>query len=166
MTTKEFNDKLKRLQEKDYKALEDIYNVYYSLLYATAYSVCNNKADAEDVASNIIYKLTQLKTYEYIKNPRGYLYTITRHSALDYKKQQKEVPLLFVEQCESKTEFEAEIHIESCLSKLPDMEKTIVVEYVFAKFRFKEIAQRHNLSVATVKRRYKKAKLILQDLLK
>ncbi len=166
MTTKEFNQKLNELRLNNYNALEDVYNDYYFLLYTTAYSVCNNKADAEDIASSTLYQLSSLTKLDYIENPEGYLYTLARNAALNYVKRNKELPLPFEAQGESNVDYDSNLHIGECLSRLPDIERTIVVEHVFAKFRFKEIAERHHLSVATVKRKYKKAKETLKDLLR
>ncbi len=161
MTTKEFNEILNRLQQKDYIALEKIYNEYYSLFYITAYLICNNKADAEDIADSVIHKLIRLNV-PYIDNPKGYLYTLAINTAKNYVKQQRDIPLAFAEQYEAQTDFDSRLNIEECLAKLTDIEKTIVIEYVFVGYKFHEIAKRHNISLSTVKRKYKKAKEFLQ----
>ena len=166
MNTKEFNENLNRLQRKDYTALEEIYNEYYSLLYITAYSICNNKADAEDIADSVIHKLIRLNDIPYIDNPKGYLYTLAINAAKNHVKQQRDISLAFAEQCETQMDFDSRLNIEECLAKLTDIEKTIVIEYVFAGYKFHEIAKRHNISLSTVKRKYKKAKEFLQAIMK
>lgn len=90
MEREEFTKVLARLQEKDIKALEKLYNEYFDRVYSIALYEVKNRDDAYDLAMNVMMEL-----YDYrgdpkqIKYPTGFVVATTYHTIKDFFRRRK-----------------------------------------------------------------------------
>ena len=162
MTTRDFNEKIIAIQAGDKEAMKGIYDEYYAFIYYTALSYLKNNAMAEDVASDVLISLfTKHDTQRYVKNPKTYLYVITINKCKNLTKTNQKNDNQFdfgvVADSDSQTDFSL-VEINQLLIKLPDLERNILVMHLLWGFSFVEIAKKLNLSLSTVKRKYKLAR--------
>ena len=162
MTTWDFNEKIIAIQRGDKEAMKGIYDEYYAFIYYTALSYLKNNAMAEDVASDVLIALfTKHDTQTYVKNPKTYLYVLTINECKNLtkfnQKNDNQFEFGMVADCDSQTDF-GSVEINQLLIKLPDMERNILIMHILWGFSFVEIAKRLNLSLSTVKRKYKFAR--------
>ena len=163
MTTAHFNRLLKQLSMGDMSALERLYNHYYATICSVAYCRLRKKEDAQDIASVVMIKLCSVSD-KYIRNPNGFVYTLTVNCVKDFLKRKKPVVVEDFENTALVKENGNWLYVEQILASLSDVDREIVVQHVFGDLRFKEIAQNLNLSVPTVKRRYKSCCKTLKDI--
>lgn len=163
MTTIHFNRLIKQLSTGDMSALEQLYNHYYATICAVAYCRLRKKEDAQDIASVVMIKLCNVSD-KYISNPNGFVYTLTVNCVKDFLKRKKPV---FVEDFENTVPAKENgnwLYVEQILASLSEVDREIVVQHVFGDLKFREIAQNLNLSLPTVKRRYKSCCKTLKDI--
>jgi RNA polymerase sigma-70 factor (ECF subfamily) len=73
--------------------LEDLFNDHYQLVYRTAYSVTNNKEDAEDVLQTIFVGLLRRELPPDLKkNPKAYFYRAAFNLSLNTIRYRKRHP--------------------------------------------------------------------------
>lgn len=72
---------------------EQLYKEYYELIYRIAFSILNNKENAEDVMQNVFAKLmTMPKEKLPTQNEMSWLYSVTKNEAInEIRKHKKEV---------------------------------------------------------------------------
>jgi len=162
VTTLDFNKKIIAVQEGDKEAMKGIYDEYYAFIYYTALSYLKNNVMAEDVASDVLITLfTKHDTKKYVKNPKTYLYVMTINKCKNLTKSNQKNDDQFefgvVVDGDSQTDF-GFVEINQLLIKLPDLERNILLMHVLWGFSFVEIAKKLNLSLSTVKRKYKLAR--------
>lgn len=165
MTTAHFNRLLKRLSMGDMSALEQLYNHYYATICAVAYCRLHKKEDAQDIASVVMIKLCSVSD-KYISNPNGFVYTLTVNCVKDFLKRKKPVYVEDLENIIPAKEKGNWLYIEQILANLSDVDREIVVQHVFGDLKFREIAKNLNLSLPTVKRRYKNCCSALKEIIK
>lgn len=163
MTTAHFNRLLKRLSMGDMSALEQLYNNYYAAICSVAYCRVRKKEDAQDIASVAMIKLCNVGD-KYISNPNAFVYTLTVNCVKDFFKRKKPVYVEDLENISPAKENGNWLYVEQILASVSDVDREIVVQHVFGDLKFKEIAQNLNLSVPTVKRRYKSCCKTLKDI--
>ncbi len=163
MTTAHFNRLLKQLSMGDMSALERLYNHYYATICSVAYCRLRKKEDAQDIASVVMIKLCSVSD-KYIRNPNGFVYTLTVNCVKDFLKRKKPVVVEDFENTALVKENGNWLYVEQILASLSDVDREIVVQHVFGDLKFMEIAENLKLSLPTVKRRYKNCCRILKDI--
>lgn len=181
---KRVNKKLiKKLNEGDEKAFKILYDSYFTYLCSCAYSYIYNYEDSQDVTNNIFIKvwlnrksLTYPIHYYLVRSVRnGCLNHIrslrNKESFLDEYKAEllafqedmcltDNTPIKFVEQKE------LEQKVKEAINTLPTKCQYIFKEYLFSHFTPKEIAQKNDISINTVRVHIKNALDSLRDKLK
>jgi len=72
--------------------LEQLYSSHHSMVFATAYRVTGNAADAEDVLHTVFVRLLKRDDGQEITNPEGYLRRSAVNAALDIVRARREAP--------------------------------------------------------------------------
>lgn len=169
---KELKQLFNQIKEADKEmAVEELYNKYNKVIYAIAFSVLKNNADAEDVVQNVIIKIYNLdKDKLPTDKETTWLYTVTRNDALEViRKKNKEVELEDVYEIQDESsEIEKVIDKENfnkLISTLTDKEKEIVSLKVISNLSFKQIEALIGEPINTIKWRYYNSIYKLKQLL-
>lgn len=160
---------LKRVAEKDSKALSELYGKSYKKVYAFVLSVLKNRHDAEDVTSDVYVRLfTFAGSYKGGK-PMAWIFTVARNLCMEkFRNRKKQLSVedadIFSQDayCYSPDD---RIVLEATLEKLSEEERQIVVLRAVSDLKFKEIAAITALPTATVITKYSRALAKLKKLL-
>lgn len=140
-------------------------------MYACAYNVLRNEADAEDALQTALAKIFEcIDVVPELSDPRlgGYLITIVERKAIDiYRKNKRVVPL-------SEADSAAGIHIDCtdagelarCIAALPAKYRQVVLLRYAIGYSVNETAYQLGLSEANVRKIEQRAKAKLEILCK
>ncbi len=154
------------IQQGDCKALESLFEKYYTSLCRFATYFTNRSDLAEEIVADVFFKIWDKRESLVIdRNLRSYLFTATRHISINYLKQEK-TPMtdLSDDLIESNPgpmeslmyeEFETSMH--RLIDVLPQKRKVIFQLNRFEGFTYKEIAEILDLSSKTVENQMGKA---------
>jgi len=165
---------LKGIRSGDKSAFEQVYLTYYDLLYHLSLQYLGEKSIAEEVVQDAFLKLwevrTELKPDSNIKN---YLYTITKNNCLSQlrKTHLHKTPVTDARFLEMQFNYEALVSIpdnviefeelkakiEASIDSLPDDLRQVFIMNRFEDLKYKEIADKLNLSPKTIEARMSKA---------
>lgn len=155
-----FNNLLFKISKKDKSAFEEFYNSYSKLIYLAAYSVSRLNAVIEESVDDVLVKIWNgAAKFPKIKNPIGWLITITTNCVKDRLKSVKNYEEIFdisvtdkgIENVESADSF------HSIISCLDDEEKKIVIMRIAEELSFKEIAKFEKKPLSSVSSTYYRA---------
>lgn len=141
------------------KAIEKVYLEYKNLMYFIIASYVPNKFDVEDILSDSFIKAVEHKSE--IKNPdslKSYLTQIAKNQALNFLKQQKEVPLSDVIDEMYGEEDKTNILLSTLEPLLTNKETIVTYLKVGFSYTWEEIAEETGISVSTARRIYEGAK--------
>lgn len=74
-----------KITQSKLSAFLDIYNTFYSVIYASIYYKINNLADIDDICQELFERFYQ--NMEKVQNPRAWLYGTLRIITIEYYKQ-------------------------------------------------------------------------------
>ncbi|RDY69076.1 RNA polymerase sigma factor [Halobacillus sp. SY10] len=160
-----------QIRNKDKTALETLYNRYEKLLYSFAYRMMKDQQAAEEVMQDVFIKLWRGKgAGQYVKE-RGkfssWLLTITRNASIDLirKKKVQEVEwdqrdsmneeMPGVE--EVVTDKEERDQLRKAIDTLPDEQQRMICLFYFQGLSQREIAEKCEIPLGTVKGRVRLA---------
>lgn len=143
----------------DQKAIEKVYLEYKNLMYFIIASYVSNKFDVEDILSDSFLKAVEhCSEVKKLDSLKAYLAQIAKNQALNFLKQQREVPSsdmideMYGEEDKSNT-------LLSTLEPLLTNKETIVTYLkVGFSYTWEEIAEETGISVSTARRIYDSAK--------
>ena len=141
------------------KAIEKVYLEYKNLMYFIIASYVPNKFDVEDILSDSFIKAVEHKSE--IKNPdslKSYLTQIAKNQALNFLKQQKEVPLSDVIDEMYGEEDKTNVLLSTLEPLLTNKETIVTYLKVGFSYTWEEIAEETGISVSTARRIYEGAK--------
>lgn len=158
--------------------LEKLYILYENRMYALAYSILHNEAQAEDIVHDSFVKLTDY--LDKIKNPednktKSLVLKITKNNAINkYHKNQREAWLYDFNDRDDIADPQdiidkklSEINNISILSNaakdMPDIYKEVIRLRCYMELSTREISDITGLDTATIRKRYERAKKYLYD---
>ena len=166
MLTKPSNIKklLHQLSLKDdERAFEQIYNLFYSKMYATAYQYLKNKPLAEEVVSDVFCRIWQKRSeLDQIKNFESYLFISVRNLSLNYIRDNSKICNESLDDVthhisdsvplpdEVMQAHELQDVLNNSVESLPQKCKAIFKMIRFDGLKYKEVASELNISVNTV----------------
>lgn len=171
------NELFRRIQNKDDKALEQLYERYEKLLFSFSYRMTSNKFLAEEAVQDVFTKLwTKKAHYDDGKGKfSSWILTVTRHACIDLIRKQKEVPYEFEERDslhaqdptpeESIVWNECSEVIRECVQQLKQEQQEIIELFYFKSMSQSSIAESCNLPLGTVKGRVRLALKHLNQIL-
>ena len=154
------NTLILRITNSDYVSYNQLFTRYYSRLCAFVFSIINDTTVSEDIVQEFYIKLwTNRKHIKIHENVRAYLFTSCRNLALNYirnentrKKNLGNFSLKEEPQEESILEREEYLTaLERCIGQLPERSKQVFLMHKFEEFSQKEISEKLNISVKTIK---------------
>ncbi|CAG4994392.1 RNA polymerase sigma-H factor [Dyadobacter sp. CECT 9275] len=154
------------IKKGDSRALDSLFKKYYNSLCRFASYFTGRNDLAEEIVADVFYKIWEKRESLMIdRNLRSYLFTATRHTSINYMKQEKnvmdELSDDLIENAPGPVEtlmyqeFESNIH--NLINILPQKRKAIFQLNRFEGFTYNEIAEILSLSSKTVENQMGKA---------
>jgi RNA polymerase sigma-70 factor, ECF subfamily len=175
------------LASADSTALELIYNRYGGIVYALAFKILHNRADAEEVTSEVFWELWERRQrYNPARgSPRSYILLLTRSRAIDRIRERPNAQHISLElsehdKCLSKTasmhamtgfgsseseRIEIRQQLQSALSSLDEQQQIALKLAFYRGLSHRQIAEHLASPLGTVKTHIRKGLLRLKQLL-
>jgi RNA polymerase sigma-70 factor (ECF subfamily) len=158
---------IRELAKGNIQALEQIYNLMKTTVYAVALAIVRNKSMAEDIMQETFVKV-YMKIDKYIPdtNPRAWVISIARNLAYDLLRSRKTIVFSddFGEGCITKEAEEAGVSVDESLLnrmeltgellKLGEIERQIVVLHAVGGLKHSEISKILKIPEGTVRWKY------------
>ncbi len=161
------DDAIEAIRNGDRNGMRHLYSECAQAVYAYALSILKKPHDAEDALHDCFLQIWEhADSYSSRGKPMAWILTITRNlcfSRLRGMERTDELPedLAFSDAVEP----EQRIVLETCLRKLDDRERQIVVLHAVGGLRHREIASLMKLPLGTVLSRYSRAIGKLREML-
>lgn len=147
INAKELHQIFVDLRENRDKSFNELYEKYYKLIYAIAFSILKNRENSEDIVQTVftkIYRLDNEKLPE--SNEASWLYTLTKYETLNYMKKQKNEEALdeIIDISYEDIELKKVINEDSykrLVEKLDEKEREIVNLKIIGDMKFKDISK-------------------------
>ena len=157
-TMKYFNRLLGKIAVKDEKALEALYDIYGKLIYVTAMTVTKSTFKADEIVDDVLVKIWKnADKLPKIKNPEGWLYSITVNCAKDKIKCEKQYVELFDLQEDGSVGDYPEDDFYNKISTLDETEQEIMILKFVDDLTFKKIAKAMGKPLSTITSVYYRA---------
>lgn len=162
------------LVKRDEAAFEQVFKTHYKNLYAYAFTMLKNEDEAEETVQQVFFKLWDRSDQLSISGPiAAYLYRAVHNESLNFLKHQKvkEGHRLHVaytmknnsEQPQGRMiSKELESKFRDALNELPEQCRTVFQLSRFEDMKYKEIADKLDISVKTVENHMGKALKLLR----
>jgi RNA polymerase sigma-70 factor (ECF subfamily) len=148
---------------------EQTFNDHYSRLCSYAYHFIKEEDAAEEIVQEAFYKLwTKRESIRIESSLEAYLYRTVRNASLNLikhisiREDYKQYNQLMIDECEKQESdlievSELEQKIRDSIDLLPEQRKKIFILSRYEGLKYKEIAEKLNLSVKTVENQMGKA---------
>ncbi len=160
LTKEEFNKLLRKIDKGEKHALETFYEIYGRFINSVAYSICKNKATADEIVNDVLVKVWNASSHMKVKNPESWLYVITANTTKSALKR-KELPLNEHSiKIAAKDEIEEIISLDSffsIISNLDEDEQEIFTYRFVRDMKLKDVATILGMSSNTVGSKLKRA---------
>lgn len=175
---------VKKVKNGDADAFEQIIIKYEKKIFGLIYNMLRNENEIEDVAQEVFIKVYKnLDKFNGDSSLYTWIYKIATNLCLDQIKKRKEV--IYIDeklqlndgevefQIPSDEKLQDEIYeqkelkqkLESCIDKLPEKQKAMIVLRDIKGLSYDEIAEILDLKLGTVKSQINRARLKLKELL-
>ena len=150
-TMKYFNRLIGKIAVKDEKALEALYDIYGKLIYVTAMTVTKSTFKADEIVDDVLVKIWKnADKLPKIKNPEGWLYSMTVNCAKDKIKCEKQYVELFDLQEDGSVGDYPEDDFYNKISTLDETEQEIMILKFVDDLTFKKIAKAMGKPLSTI----------------
>lgn len=148
------------LTGKKMEGLQYLFEKYYNPLVLWADTFLNDISMSEDLVQELFIKLWECGLYSQLrpKTLRTYLYTAVHNRALNLLDKNDPLKLAFqvddgLEFWEENNESEEEMmrQVDEAIAKLPDRSREIVELVYLKNMKYKEVAEKLQISISTVK---------------
>jgi RNA polymerase sigma-70 factor (ECF subfamily) len=172
---------VKRAQQGDGRALEELLFACEKRVYNIAYRFMGNEADAYDMAQESLIKIYKgIKSFKGESSISSWIYRLTVNTCMDSLRKRKNAPVSLEHSIEQGVPFEDSYsespeekamsaekaeNIQNAINILSDTYKSVIVMRDIDGFSYEEIAQFLDISVGTVKSRINRGRQRLKELL-
>jgi RNA polymerase sigma-70 factor, ECF subfamily len=148
------------IKQDDYSGFNRLFFKYYSSLCSYVDTIITDSSGAEDIVQNLFIKLwSDRKKILINKDINSYLFRAAKNSAMNYlraernrKKAINNLEIINVQQEKEESNQEEFLQkLEECINQLPERSKEVLLMHRFEELRQKEIAERLNISIKTIK---------------
>lgn len=168
MTDRQFERRIKMIQQGDKQGLKEIYDEYGKMIYQCVFQILHSPHDAEDVTSDFFLKLWKIAdTYCFGGKHKRWLVTIARNMALDLIKKKSHEQLTVndaedfsnepADRVSTEETVTGNMAVAEALDRLDESEREIVNMKIFADMTFKDIAAVLEKPIGTVTWKYRNA---------
>ena len=172
----EFADEqiVRLLTKRDEAAFEQVFKTHYKNLHAYAFTMLKDEDDAEEMVQQVFFKLWERSEHLTFSGPvAAYLYRAVHNETLNFIKHQKVKAghqLHVAYSMKNKTEQvhgeligkELENKFRTALNELPEQCRTVFQLSRFEDMKYKEIADKLDISIKTVENHMVKALKLLR----
>jgi len=163
------------LARKDKSAFEQVFKTHFKNLHAYAFTIVRDEAEAEEMVQQVFFKLWErAETLSLTGSIAAYLYRAVHNESLNYLKHQKvksSHQLHVAHSMKNQADHiggklagkELEAKYKSALNELPEQCRTIFQLSRFEEMKYREIADKLDISVKTVENQMGKALKILRS---
>lgn len=163
-----------QLAKKDEAAFEQVFKSHFKNLHAYAYTILKEEAQAEEIVQQVFFKLWERADSLIIRGSvTAYLYRAVHNESLNYIKHKKvrnehrlHVAYSMKDQADHATKkvlgSELEKKLQEAMDDLPEQCRTIFQMSRFEEMKYREIADRLDISVKTVENQMGKALRLLR----
>lgn len=158
----------------DYMSYKTLFMQYYNPLCYYVYGIVENRDDSEDIIQNLFIKFwTNRFKIDIQSNVRVYLYTMARNMALNHLRDEHVYKTALTDM-QSSGQYTEEADMEydeftsmltDCINKLPPRGKEILLMHRLDGLKQKEISEKLEISVNTIKNHMRVALLRLKNCL-
>ena len=183
MAQKSFFINIETLKRGEKKAFEKVYLEFFDVLYHLSLQYLEREDLAEEAVQDSFMKLWEVReTLNNTTNIKNFLYTITKNNCLNHLRNEKTIlkhqqQLKFLEMqfnYEALDKLGDEVlrfdelqkRIEAAIEKLPEDVKQVFMMNRFEELKYREIAEKLEISPKTVEARISKALVSLRKDLK
>jgi len=151
----------------DEKSLEILIKKYLKPIYGFVYKYTGNVQEAEDVTQEVFVKMWHhLKKYNKNKNFKTWIFSIAKNACIDWLRRKKTIPFSELEKEGEIDKFFEHVGIsqllQSTTEKLLPKYQTVLSLYYNDNLNFREIAERLEEPLNTIKSRHRRALIILR----
>jgi RNA polymerase sigma-70 factor (ECF subfamily) len=161
------------LSKRDEATFEQVFKTHYKNLYAYAFTILKDEDEAEEMVQQVFFKLWERSAHLSFSGPiAAYLYRAVHNESLNFLKHQKVKAghQLHVAYSMKKTEQaqprmvrkELENKFREALNELPEQCRTVFQLSRFEDMKYKEIAEKLDISIKTVENHMGKALKLLR----
>lgn len=156
-------------------AFENLFKTHFKGLYAYAFTVVKDGTIAEEIVQGVFLRLWENRSNLVIHTSlKAFLYRSVYNESLNYHKHQKvrdafQTHHLYVQRDEMEDDSSQEVqlkeledHLQTALNKLPEGCRTVFHMSRFEELKYREIAEKLNISIKTVENQMSKALKILR----
>ena len=163
-----------RLSKRDEAAFEQVFKTHYKNLHAYAFTILKDEDEAEEMVQQVFFKLWERSEHLSFSGPiAAYLYRAVHNESLNFIKHQKVKAghqLQVAYSMKNKSEQaspkmirkELENKFREALNELPEQCRTVFQLSRFEDMKYKEIADKLDISVKTVENHMGKALKLLR----
>ena len=169
----QIDDALHRIAQGDDVALQSLYELTSSSIYAYALSVTKSAHDAQDIMHDTFVKVYEkAHTYQSHGKPMAWILTIAKNLCFQRFRQQSrmvDIPdeTLFAQFADnSNMSADDKMFLQQYLSHLSEQERSIVVLHAVTGLKHREIAKHLDMPLATVLSKYHRAIKKLKTIIK
>ena len=149
-----------RIKQDDYQSFNHLFFKYYASLCSYITTIIEDSSASEDIVQNLFVKFwSDRKKIAIHTNIEHYLFKAAKNGALNYlrsetnrKKAMEKLAIMDcpkIEECSTQEEFLQKL--EECINQLPERSKEVFLLSRFEELKQKEIAEKLNISVKTIK---------------
>ena len=160
---------LHRMRNGEIQAIEDFVQKYYPRILRYCHLHIQDTGFAEDLTQETFARFFRsLGQYRHYGKAANYLYVIAGNLCRDYHRKQEEIP---VEELPEQPVYQMEaldlrMDVHRALEQLPSELREVTILYFFQELRQKEIARILGIGLPLVKYRIRRAKELLERLLR
>lgn len=160
------------IRQGDYGSFNRLFFNYYGRLCTYVTEITKDNSVSEDIVQELFIKLwTNRENIEVRENITGYLFKSSRNAALNYLRCEKskknaiekipfDIPQLEDDDLEHDKILSA---LEKCINQLPARSKEVFLLHRFEGLKQKEISEKLNISVKTIKNQIWKSMQFLKS---
>ena len=164
-----------RLLERDEAAFEQVFKTHFKSLHAYAYTMLKDDDEAEEVVQQVFFKLWErMENLHIATSLAAYLYRAVHNESLNFLKHRKvrsehqlhvaySMKNAMDNPSKNITNKELAERLNAAMNELPEQCRTIFQMSRFEDLKYREIADRLDISVKTVENQMGKALKILRS---
>ncbi|TSC91741.1 MAG: sigma-70 family RNA polymerase sigma factor [Parcubacteria group bacterium Licking1014_17] len=172
------------LKDSDESALESLVARYLPLVYGFVRRYTGSTGNASDITQEVFIKVWRnLKRFDEFKSFRAWIFTIAKHTAIDWLKKKTAVPFSKIKDDQSEHSFvdnipdmapsvvdflsskETARGLSLALARLPAQYNSVINMHINDGLKFREIAELLEKPINTVKTQYFRGILLLKKIL-
>jgi len=151
----------------DEKSLEILIKKYLKPIYGFVYKYTGNIQEAEDLTQEVFVKMWRhLKKYNKNKSFKTWLFSIAKNTCIDWLRKKKTIPISELKERGKNDNFFEQVSIsqllQSATNNLLPKYQTVLSLYYNDNLNFREIAEKLNEPLDTIKSRHRRALIILK----